>query len=80
MKKIITILAIALISFSCSTDETTSNTDCNCGEVIQASTFNVTGPDGVTPYTVFKVKNNCTDVITQQQVYEVVSLGSQYCN
>jgi hypothetical protein len=82
MKKVITILALALISLSCSTDETTTtNTNCNCGEVIQSSNFNVVnGQGGVSVYSVIKVKNNCTDVITQSQIDYALSVGSQYCN
>ena len=76
------ILAMALMSFSCSTDEQeTSNTDCNCGEVIQSTSFNVVnGQGGVNVFSVVRIQNNCTDEITQTQVDGNVNLGSQICN
>jgi hypothetical protein len=82
MKKTIMILAMALMSFSCSTDEQeTSNTDCNCGEVIQSTSFNVVnGQGGVNVFSVVRIQNNCTDEITQTQVDGNVNLGSQICN
>jgi hypothetical protein len=82
MKKIIMILAMALMSFSCSTDEQeTSNTDCNCGEVIQSTSFNVVnGQGGVNVFSVVRIQNNCTDEITQTQVDGNVNIGSQICN
>jgi len=82
MKKTIMILAMAVMSFSCSTEEqTTSNTDCNCGEVIQSTSFNVINQQGgVNVFSVIKVKNNCTDEITQTQVTGTLSVGNQYCN
>jgi hypothetical protein len=82
MKKTIMILAMALMSFSCSTDEQeTSNTDCNCGEVIQSTSFNVVnGQGGVNVFSVVRIQNNCTDEITQTQVDGNVNVGSQICN
>lgn len=82
MKKTIMILAMALMSFSCSTDDaTTTNTDCNCGEVIQSTSFNVVnGQGGVNVFSVVRIKNNCTDDITQTQVDGTVNVGSQICN
>jgi len=82
MKITIMILAMALMSFSCSTDEQeTSNTDCNCGEVIQSTSFNVVnGQGGVNVFSVVRIQNNCTDEITQTQVDGNVNLGSQICN
>ena len=76
------ILAMALMSFSCSTDEQeTSNTDCNCGEVIQSTSFNVVnGQGGVNVFSVVRIQNNCTDEITQTQVDGNVNIGSQICN
>jgi hypothetical protein len=76
------ILAMALMSFSCSTDEQeTSNTDCNCGEVIQSTSFNVVNGQGsVNVFSVVRIQNNCTDEITQTQVDGNVNLGSQICN
>jgi hypothetical protein len=82
MKKTIMILAMAFMSFSCSTDEQeTSNTDCNCGEVIQSTSFNVVnGQGGVNVFSVVRIQNNCTDEITQTQVDGNVNVGSQICN
>lgn len=79
MKKTILILAMALMS-SCSTDETT-NTDCNCGEVIQSTSFNVVnGQGGVYTFSIIKLKNNCTQEIIDAEVNGVVPVGTQYCN
>lgn len=82
MKKSIIILAMALMSFSCSTEEATNNnTDCDCGVVTFSQSFNViNGSGGVNTFSVIKVKNNCTEQITQTQVNGTINVGSQYCN
>lgn len=80
MKKTILILAMALMSFSCSTEESTTS-DCNCGEVIQSTSFNlVNGQGGVDVFSVVKIKNNCTDEIVQTQLDGSIPVGSQICN
>lgn len=82
MKKTIIILAMAAMSFSCSTDEQkTTSTDCDCGQVIQSTSFNVVdGSGGVNTFSVIKVKNNCTEEVTQTQVNGTINVGNQYCN
>ena len=63
MKKTILILAMAFMSFSCSTEEDTSPnpdlTDCNCGVAVEVVYFNVLQ----TPITKMKMKKNCTGEI-----------------
>jgi flagellar basal body L-ring protein FlgH len=70
------------MSFSCSTDEQeTSNTDCNCGEVIQSTSFNVVnGQGGVNVFSVIKIKNNCTAEVIQTQRNGNIVVGSQICD
>jgi hypothetical protein len=63
MKKVILILAVAIVSLSCSTgEENTPNpdlTDCNCGVAVEVVFFNVLQ----TPITKMKMKKNCTGEI-----------------
>ena len=63
MKKTILILSMAVMSFSCSTEENTpeneNNTDCNCGVAVEVVYFNVLQ----TPITKMKMKKNCTGEI-----------------
>lgn len=83
MKKTILILAMAIMSFSCTTDSNTtpSNTDCSCGQVIQSDNFNVVnGQGGVDVFSVVKIKNNCTQEIRQTQRSGNILVGSQICN
>jgi hypothetical protein len=82
MKKTIMILAMAAMSFSCSTEEQqTNNSNCDCGEVIQSTSFNVVdGSGGVNVFSVVKIKNYCTEIITQTQLQGNIPLGSEICN
>lgn len=83
MKQTILILSMAFMSFSCSTEDTSneSSTDCNCGKVTESTSFNVVnGQGGVTVFSVIKIKNNCTDVVTQTQRNGNIAVGSQICN
>ena len=85
MKKTILILALALMSISCSTDNNTApetpTTNCNCGEVTQSTSFNVVnGQGGVSVFSVVKIKNNCTGAIIQTQRDGNIPVGSQICN
>lgn len=63
MKKSILILAAAMASLSCSTEENTPPnpdlTDCNCGVAVEVVYFNVIN----TPITKMKMKKNCTGEI-----------------
>ena len=63
MKKKILILAMAFLSFSCSTEEVAPTnpdlTDCNCGVAVEVVYFNVLQ----TPITKMKMKKNCTGEI-----------------
>lgn len=82
MKKSILILAMAIMSFSCTTDnEIPTTNDCTCGEVTQSASFNVVnGQGGVDVFSVVKIQNNCTGVITQTQRDGNIPVGSQICN
>ena len=84
MKKTILILALAVMSISCSTEDTIQNpilTNCDCGQVIQSTSFNVVnGQGGVNVFSVIKIKNNCTDAIIQTQRNGNIPVGSQICN
>jgi len=83
MKKSILILAMALVSLSCSTDSNSpsNNNDCDCGAVTQSASFNVVnGQGGVDVFSVVKIQNNCTGVITQTQRDGNISVGTQICN
>jgi hypothetical protein len=83
MKKTILILAVAIVSLSCSTEDSTSenNNDCNCGEVTESTSFNVVnGQGGVSVFSVVKIKNNCTGAIVQKQRDGNIPVGSQVCN
>ena len=85
MKKVILILALAVMSISCSTGDTPSQdpilTNCDCGQVIQSTSFNlVNGQGGVNVFSVIKIKNNCTDAIIQTQRDGNIPVGSQICN
>jgi len=84
MKQTILILALAVMSISCSTEDTiedTSLTNCDCGQVIQSTSFNVVnGQGGVNVFSVIKIKNNCTDAIIQTQRNGNIPVGSQICN
>ena len=80
MKKAILILAVAVMSLSCSTEDNTPP-NCNCGEVTESTSFNVVnGQGGVTVFSVIKIKNNCTDAIIQTQRDGNIPVGSQICN
>jgi len=63
MKKTILILALAVMSISCSTGDDAptneNNTDCNCGVAVEVVFFNVLQ----TPITKMKMKKNCTGEI-----------------
>jgi len=62
MKKTLLILSMAFCTLSCTTDDnanSSNNSDCNCGQVIEVYYFNMLG----TPFTKMKVKNNCTGEI-----------------
>jgi hypothetical protein len=63
MKKLILVLAAAMVSLSCSTGEDTPPnpdlTDCNCGVAVEVVFFNVLQ----TPITKMKMKKNCTGEI-----------------
>ena len=85
MKKTILILALAVMSISCSTEDTSIQdpilTNCDCGQVIQSTSFNVVnGQGGVNVFSVIKIKNNCTDAIIQTQRNGNIPVGSQICN
>jgi len=80
MRKTIIILAMALMSFSCSTEDETTN-DCNCGQVIQSTSFNVVnGEGGVDVFSIVKIKNNCSDEVVQTQLDGSIPVGSEICN
>jgi hypothetical protein len=80
MKQTILILALAIMSISCSTgDDAAPN--CNCGEVTESTSFNVVnGQGGVNVFSVIKIKNNCTGAIVQKQRDGNIPVGSQICN
>ena len=63
MKKVILVLAVAIVSLSCSTGDSAStneaNTDCECGVAVEVVYFNVLN----TPITKMKMKRNCTGEI-----------------
>ena len=63
MKKLILVLAAAMVSLSCSIGEDTPPnpdlTDCNCGVAVEVVFFNVLQ----TPITKMKMKKNCTGEI-----------------
>jgi hypothetical protein len=84
MKKAILILAVTIVSLSCSTEDNTPSenpTDCNCGVVTESTSFNVVnGQGGVTVFSVIKIKNNCTGAIIQTQRDGNIPVGSQICN
>lgn len=74
------ILAMAFMSFSCSTEDETTN-NCNCGEVIQSTSFNVVnGQGGVDVFSIVRIQNNCTDEISQMQLDGTVNVGNEICN
>jgi hypothetical protein len=80
MRKTIIILAMALMSFSCSTEDETTN-DCNCGQVIQSTSFNVVnGEGGVDVFSIVKIKNNCSDEVVQTQLDGSIPVGSEICD
>jgi len=85
MKKTILILALAVMAISCSTGDSplqdSNLTNCDCGQVIQSTSFNVVnGQGGVSVFSVIKIKNNCTDAIIQTQRNGNIPVGSQICN
>lgn len=75
MKKIILGYFIFVCLLCSCTSSDINDEDCNCGKVIQASTFNVY----TTSFTVVKVKNNCTGVVSQFQMNGVIKNGSTLC-
>ncbi len=84
MKKTIMILSMAIMLLSCTPGDDNSsqnNLDCSCGEVIQSASFNVVnGQGGVDTFSVVKIKNNCTQEITQTQRNGNIAVGTQICN
>lgn len=81
MKKLV-LLSVGVLFLSCSSpeDATTSNKNCNCGEVTKSATFHTINQSGTYTYSVFTVKNYCTGAtkqVTREGVYKV---GSQSCN
>ena len=74
MKKILLLLA-AITIVSCST-ETTEEGDCNCGKVIQSTSFNALG----NVFSVFTVHNNCTGIDKQIQRNGIVKVGTIICD
>jgi len=80
MKKVIIILAIALFA-SCTPEETTTSTDCNCGQIVQSNSFNIiNGTGGITVFSVLKVKDNCTGEIVTIQRNGTYANNTQICN
>jgi hypothetical protein len=74
MKKIILVFVILFI-VSCTT-ESEDNTDCNCGKVIQSTSFNALG----NVFSVFTVHNNCTGIDKQIQRNGIVNVGTVICD
>ena len=73
MKKLL-LLSIALIAISCSSNDSSSNSndvvkDCNCDRVVDASTFSVIGtPESPATnyYTSYITINDCTGIQRQK--------------
>lgn len=81
MKKLIlsALLIGTLLSCSSSDDDSSNSNqnDCNCGQVIQCMNFYI--PNA--PFTVIKVKNNCTgEIKTVNLDGTQLLLNTQYCN
>jgi hypothetical protein len=81
MKKLILSAFLFATLLSCSTDEDNSTqgtqNNCNCGKVIECANYYVPGM----PFTVIKVKNNCTQVVKSITVLGTQQLlNQQYCN
>jgi hypothetical protein len=76
MKKVL--LLLLLVTVSCSQpDAPAPVTDCKCGTVIEAQTFNVFGSSF---FSVLTVKNNCTGIMKQIQKNGVILKGTTLCN
>lgn len=81
MKKLILSALLFSALTSCSTDDNSSsnstNNDCNCGQVVQCTSFNMP----TSSFTVLKVKNNCTGELTTVNIPGTHQLlNTQYCN
>ena len=79
MKKVIGILAIALL-ISCTPDEVaTELPNCNCWTVVSRDSFNiVNGQGGVTVYYTNRLRNDCTyEIRTRNTSYE---MWTKICN
>jgi uncharacterized protein YcfL len=72
MKKLLLLTAILLVS--CSKQDEVLN--CDCGKVIQSSSFNALGNQ----FSVFTVRNNCTGIEKQTRRDGIVNVGTQICN
>jgi hypothetical protein len=83
MKKSLLLLGAILI-VGCSTDSanTSTETNCDCGVVVQSTTYNIPdGNGGVITASNFIVRNNCTQLT--KNVYNVsgtIVTGTQWCN
>ena len=74
MKKLLLLFAVLFI-VSC-TPESEENTDCNCGKVIQSTSFNALG----NVFSVLIVHNNCTGIDKQIQRNGIVKVGTVICD
>ena len=71
------LLILFLIITACSNEELSQEQqDCNCGTIVEKIFFS-----GVAPFTILKIKNNCTGQIMQIELDgNVGTLNGQYCN
>lgn len=74
MKKLLLLLS-AISIISC-TEESSNESDCNCGKVIQSTSFNALG----NVFSVFTVHNNCTGIDKQIQRNGIVKVGTIICD
>jgi len=78
MKKVIIILAIALFA-SCTPEDTTTNTDCNCWTVVSRDSFNIiNGQGGVTVIYNNRLRNDCTYELRTQSTN--LPMWTKVCN
>ena len=82
MKKIILLFSILLVSCSTDSKSNSNSTNCDCGVIVQTTSYNIPdGNGGVNTFSNFIVRNNCTQLT--KSVYNnpgVAVVGNQWCN
>jgi hypothetical protein len=76
MRKVLLILALSIIS--CTPDKEAPDVkDCMCGEVVESAMFKITPTQTVYYIT---IKNDCTNVMTEQKPSYFIPIGTKLCN